>query len=337
MVSHQALNLGSLVRIQAPQHRKDLTMSQFKNLKIFTGNANRPLAEEIAKFLKTPLGVAEVKHFADGETWVEIDENVRGMDVFAVQPTSNPANEHLMELLIMIDALRRASADRITAVIPYYGYARQERKVQPRTPISAKLVADIITAAGANRILALDLHAGQIQGFFNIPVDHLFAMPVILEYIKENIKDDLVIVAPDAGGAERARAYAKKLSVPMAMIDKRRSSPNVSEVMHVVGDVEKMTAVILDDMIDTGGTLVKAAESLIKNGAKAVYACATHAVLSGNAVGMIEESPLKQVVITNSIAWNGNSKKIKVLSIAPLLGEAIKRIHQADSVSSLFI
>jgi ribose-phosphate pyrophosphokinase len=312
-------------------------MSQYKNLKIFSGNANQPLAEEIAKSLKTPLGEAEVKHFADGETWVEIGENVRGMDVFIIQPTSRPVNEHLMELLIMIDALKRSSADRITAVIPYFGYARQERKVQPRTPISAKLVADLITAAGANRVLSLDLHAGQIQGFFNIPVDHLFAMPVLLDYIKKNLQDDLVIVSPDAGGTERARAYAKKLSVPMAMIDKRRASPNVSEVMHVVGEVEGKTAIILDDMIDTGGTLVKAAESLIKNGAKACFACATHAVFSGSAIENINNSPLKEVIVTNSIPVDGKSAKIKTLSVAPLLGEAIKRIHQADSVSSLFI
>ncbi|MBI2092660.1 MAG: ribose-phosphate pyrophosphokinase [Deltaproteobacteria bacterium] len=312
-------------------------MSQYKNLKIFSGNANRPLAEEIARSLKAPLGEAEVKHFADGETWVEIGENVRGMDVFVIQPTCRPVNEHLMELLIMIDALKRSSADRITAVIPYFGYARQERKVQPRTPISAKLVADLITAAGANRVLALDLHAGQIQGFFNIPVDHLFAMPVLLDYIKKNLQDDLVIVSPDAGGTERARAYAKKLLVPMAMIDKRRASPNVSEVMHVVGEVEGKTAIILDDMIDTGGTLVKAAEALIKNGAKACFACATHAVFSGNAMENISNSPLKDVIVTNSIPMSGKSAKIKTLSVAPLLGEAIKRIHQADSVSSLFI
>ena len=312
-------------------------MAQYKNLKIFSGNANKPLAEEIAKFLGTQLGQAEVKRFADGETWVELDENVRGMDVFIIQPTSRPVNEHLMELLIMVDALKRSSADRITAVIPYYGYARQERKVQPRTPISAKLVADLLEAAGVNRILSVDLHAAQIQGFFNIPVDHLFATPVLLEYIKKNIKDDIVIVAPDAGGTERARSYAKKPAVPMAMIDKRRSSPNVSEVMHVIGEVDGKTAIIMDDMIDTGGTLVKAAEALVKNGAKAVYACATHAVFSENAMEKIENSGLKEVVVTNTILHTAEAKKVKMLSIAPLLGEAIKRIHQADSVSSLFI
>lgn len=311
-------------------------MSQFKNLKIFTGNANKPLAEEIAKCLKMPLGSAEVKHFSDGETWVEIGENVRGMDVFVIQPTSQPANEHIMELLIMIDAVRRSSADRITAVIPYYGYARQERKVQPRTPISAKLVADLLAASGVNRILALDLHAGQIQGFFNIPVDHLYATPVLFDYIKE-IKDDIVIVAPDAGGAERARAFAKKLDAPMAMIDKRRQAPNVSEVMNVVGEVENKTAILIDDMIDTGGTLVKAAEAVMKARAKAVYACATHAVFSGSAVEKIENSVIKEVAVTNSIICSKSSRKIRVLSVAPLLAEAIKRIHQADSVSSLFI
>ncbi len=313
-------------------------MSQFRNLKVFSGNANRPLAEEISKYLGIPLGNSEVKTFSDGETWVEIGENVRDLDIFLIQPTSNPANEHLMELLIMVDALKRSSAGRITAVVPYYGYARQERKVKPRTPISAKLVADLLTVSGVNRILALDLHAGQIQGFFNIPVDHLYANVVLVEYIRENIRDDVVIVAPDAGGAERSRAYAKKLGVPMAMIDKRRPTPNVSEVMHVVGDVENRTAVIVDDMIDTGGTLVKAAEALIKKGAKAVHACATHAVLSGPAIERIDGcAVLKEVVVTNSISWKGTSKKIKTLSVAPLLGEAIRRIHNADSVSSLFI
>jgi len=313
-------------------------MSQFRNLKVFSGNANRPLAEEISKYLGIPLGNSEVKTFSDGETWVEIGENVRDLDIFLIQPTSNPANEHLMELLIMVDALKRSSAGRITAVVPYYGYARQERKVKPRTPISAKLVADLLTVSGVNRILALDLHAGQIQGFFNIPVDHLYANVVLVEYIRENIRDDVVIVAPDAGGAERSRAYAKKLGVPMAMIDKRRPTPNVSEVMHVVGDVENRTAVIVDDMIDTGGTLVKAAEALIKKGAKAVHACATHAVLSGPAIERIDGcAVLKEVVVTNSISWKGTSKKIKILSVAPLLGEAIRRIHNADSVSSLFI
>lgn len=336
--SHQALNLGSMVRIHPPQQKKiKRYMHHFKDLKIFSGSANRPLAEEIASYLGVKLGAADVKHFSDGETWVEIGENVRGLDVFLIQPTCRPANEHLMELLIMVDAIKRSSAGRITAVIPYYGYARQERKVQPRTPISAKLVADLLTAAGVDRVLTLDLHAGQIQGFFNIPVDHLFAMPVSLDYIKKNVPNHLVVVSPDAGGAERARAYAKKLSSPMAMIDKRRPSPNVSEVMNVVGDVKDRTAVIVDDMIDTGGTLVKAAEALLKNGAKAVYACATHGVFSGSAYEKIETSCLKEVAVTNSIPLSGRSSKVRVLSVAPLLGEAIKRIHQADSVSSLFV
>jgi len=333
-----------LVRIQAPQQKnrrwanfRNKLMAHFKNLKIFSGNANRALAEDICKHLGVEIGRAEVKRFSDGETWVELGENVRGMDVFIVQPTSFPANEHLMEMLIMIDALKRSSADRITAVMPYYGYARQERKVQPRAPISAKLVADLITAAGVHRALCVDLHAGQIQGFFNIPVDHLFATPVLLEYLKKNVQDDLVIVSPDAGGTERARAYAKKLDVPMAMIDKRRSAPNVSEVMNVIGEVQDRTAIIVDDMIDTAGTLVKAAEGLAKSGAKAVYACATHAVLSGNAVERIEGSVLEQVIVTNSIAHGKLSGKIKALSIASLLGEAIKRIHQSESVSSLFV
>lgn len=312
-------------------------MTQYKSLKIFSGNANRILAEEIAEHLGVPVGKAGVKHFADGESWVELGENVRGMDVFIIQPTSNPANEHIMELLVMVDAVKRSSADRITAVIPYYGYGRQERKVQPRTPISAKLVADLLTAAGVNRILTVDLHAGQIQGFFNIPVDHLFATPVLLEYLQKNIVDDLVMISPDTGGTERARAYAKKLGVPMAMIDKRRPAPNVSEVMNVIGDVQGKTSIIVDDMIDTAGTLVKASEALVKNGAKAVYACATHAVLSGSAVERIESSALKEVIVTNTICLKNNSRKIRILSVAPLLGEAIKRIHQADSVSSLFV
>lgn len=315
-------------------------MANFKNLKVFTGNANPELASEIAEYLGIPLGDADVKRFSDGETWVEIKDNVRGTDVFVIQPTSHPANEHLMELLIMIDALKRASADRITAVMPYYGYARQERKVQPRTPISAKLVADLITAAGANRVLSVDLHAGQIQGFFNIPFDHLYAKPVLLEYLQKNVADNVVMVAPDAGGAERARSYGKGLKAPLAMIDKRRSSPNVSAVMHVIGDVEGKTAVIIDDMIDTAGTMVKAAESLKKNGAKAVCACCTHPVLSGPAIERIEGSVIKEVVVTNTIRLNGAAAKcgkIKVLSIAKLLGEAIRRINNADSVSSLFI
>jgi len=310
------------------------------NLKIFTGNANRPLAEAICSNLDIRLGNSLVTKFSDGETWVEINENVRGADVFVIQPTSYPANEHLMELLIMIDALKRASADRITAVIPYYGYARQDRKISPRTPISSKLVADLITSAGANRILTMDLHAGQIQGFFNIPVDHLYAKPVQIDYLQKAFTDVLVIVSPDAGGAERARSYAKLLNSPMAMIDKRRSKPNESEVMHIIGDVESRKAVIIDDIIDTGGTIVKAAEALTKEGATAVYACCTHPVLSGKAVENIESSCIKELIVTDTIGLGKNaaaSSKIKVLTVSKLLGEAIRRIHAADSVSSLFV
>lgn len=309
-------------------------------LKLFSGNANRPLAEAIAKELKTTLGDSVVTKFADGETWVEINENVRGSDVFIIQPTSYPVNDYLMELLVMIDAMKRASADRITAVIPYYGYARQDRKVSPRTPISGKLVADLLTASGAHRILTMDLHAGQIQGFFNIPVDHLYAKPVLVEYLKKTYRNNLVLVSPDAGGAERTRSFAKFLDAPMAMIDKRRAKPNESEVMHVIGDVSGRRAVIVDDIIDTGGTIVKAAIALKKEGATAVSTCSTHAVLSGNAVENIEASCIEEMVVTDTIQMSGKakaSKKIKVLSVADLLAEAIKRIHAADSVSSLFI
>lgn len=311
------------------------------NLRLLSGNSNRSLAEAIATYLKRKLCVATVSGFSDGETWVEIQENVRGADVFVIQSTCHPANEHIMEMLIMIDALKRASADRITAVIPYYGYARQDRKVSPRTPISSKLVADLITAAGANRVLTMELHAGQIQGFFDIPVDHLFAKPVLIDYVKERFpRERVVIVAPDAGGAERARSFAKLLDVPMALIDKRRPRPNVSEVMNIVGDVEGRNAVIVDDIIDTGGTMVKAAEALMASKAASVCACATHAVLSGSAIKMIGESMIEELIVTDTIPINNNSpesKKIKVLSVAPLLGEAIKRIHDADSVSSLFV
>lgn len=310
------------------------------NIKVFSGNANVPLASSIAKALEMKLGACVVKKFSDGETWVEINENVRGQDVFVIQPTSTPANQYLMELLIMIDALKRASADRITAVIPYYGYARQDRKVLPRTPISSKLVADLLTAAGANRILTMELHAGQIQGFFNIPVDHLFAKPVLIEYIQKTFTDGLVIVSPDAGGAERARSFGKLLNAPMAMIDKRRSKPNESEVMHIIGDVKGRKAVIVDDIIDTGGTLMKAAEAIKNEGATDVYACCTHPVLSGKAVENLEASCIKELIVTDTIQLTETaaaSKKIKVLSVAKLLAEAIKRIHAADSVSSLFV
>jgi len=308
-------------------------------LRIFTGNSNTELAQRICDQLGTPLGKSVVSTFSDGEIHVEIDESVRGMDVFVIQSISFPVNDNLMELLILIDALKRASADGITAVMPYYGYARQDRKVLPRAPISAKLVADLITTAGASRILTVDLHAGQIQGFFNIPVDHLFAAPVLLSYLKQ-LKDDLVIVSPDAGGVERARAYAKRLDASLAIIDKRRESPNVSQVMNIIGDVEGMTAILVDDMVDTGGTLVRAANALIDKGAKAVYACCTHPVFSGKAVQIISESPIHEMIVTDTIPLKEEAQacsKIKVISIASLLADAIRRIYEDDSVSCLFV
>jgi ribose-phosphate pyrophosphokinase len=315
-------------------------MQPREEITIFSGSANLPLAKEICEYLKVPMGKADVKRFSDGEIWVEIDENVRGKDVFVVQSTSHPANEHLMELLIMVDALKRASAERITAVIPYYGYARQDRKVAPRTPISSKLVADLITAAGVNRVVSVDLHAGQIQGFFDIPFDHLYAMPILLEYIRENLINDVVIVTPDAGGTERARAYAKRLESTLAMIDKRRSRPNESEVMNVIGEVKGKTAIIVDDMVDTAGTLTQAAAALKDRGASKVYACITHGVLSGKALERIKGSVIEELVITDTIRPQESvfkCDKIKILSMAQLLGEAINRINHSDSVSSLFV
>ncbi len=308
-------------------------------LKVFTGNANPDLAKEICAFLCIPLGSAVIKRFSDGEVNVEIRDNVRGVDVFIIQPTSPPVNDHLMELLILMDGLKRASAKRVTAVLPYYGYARQDRKVLPRAPITAKLVADLLTAAGVSRLLTMDLHAGQIQGFFNIPVDHLYSAPVMLEHIKANYGDDTVIVSPDAGGVERARAFAKRLSASLAIIDKRRLTPNVAEVMNIIGEVEGMTAILLDDMVDTAGTLAQSADALRRKGAKHVYACATHAVLSGSAIERLEKSEIEELVVTNTIPLGPKAacKKIRVLSVAPLLGEAIKRIHFQDSVSSLFV
>jgi ribose-phosphate pyrophosphokinase len=309
-------------------------------LRLFSGSSNLPLAEEIAEFLKIPLGICEIRTFSDGEIFVEIKENVRGRDVFVIQSTSSPVNNHLMEVLIMIDALKRASANRITAVLPYYGYARQDRKVTPRTPISAKLVADLITAAGGNRVVCMDLHAGQIQGFFNIPVDNLYAMPVLLDYIVQNLKNDIVIVAPDSGGVERAREFAERLNSSLAIIDKRRTGPNIAEIMNIIGDVKDKKAIIVDDIVDTGGTLVKAADALINKGAERVYACCTHPVLSGNAVEKIENSSIEEIIVTNTIPLNKRalaSKKIASLSVARILGEAIKRIHNNESVSSLFI
>lgn len=309
-------------------------------IKIFSGNSNRLLAEELCEFIGVPIGQASVKTFSDGEISVEIQENVRGKHVFIVQSTCSPVNDNLMELLIMIDAMKRASAGLITAVIPYYGYARQDRKAAPRTPITAKLTADLITAAGATRVLSMDLHAGQIQGFFNIPVDHIYAMPISLKYIKEKMGDDIVVVSPDAGGVERARAFAKRLGSSLAIIDKRRTGPNVAEVMHIIGDVEGRVVLIVDDMVDTAGTLTQAAKALAENGAKKICASCTHPVLSGPAIERISNSHIEEMVVTNSIPLSENGKKcdkITVLSVAPLLGEAIKRIHSDDSVSSLFI
>jgi ribose-phosphate pyrophosphokinase len=311
----------------------------FSWLRIFTGNSNIDLVQKISEQLNTPIGKSVVKNFSDGETNVEIDESVRGMDVFVIQSICAPVNNNLMELLILIDALKRASARRITAVLPYYGYARQDRKVSPRAPISAKLVADLITTAGASRILTVDLHAGQIQGFFNIPVDHLFAAPVVLDYMK-NIRNDIVVVSPDAGGVERARAYAKRLNTSLAIIDKRRESPNVSQVMNIIGDVNGMSAVLVDDMVDTAGTLVRGAYALIEKGAKAVYACCTHPVLSGRAVQVLMESPIEEMIVTDTIPLREEAKacsKIKVLSISSLLAEAIRRIYEDESVSDLFV
>ena len=310
------------------------------NLKILSGNSNIQLAQAICKGLDISLGKANVNNFSDGEIQVEIKDNVRGMDVFVVQSTCTPVNRSLMELLIMMDAIKRASAERITAVIPYYGYARQDRKVAPRVPITAKLVADLITTAGANRILTIDLHAGQIQGFFNIPVDHLYSAPVIVEFIKEKYTDNLVIVSPDAGGVERARAFAKRLGANLAIIDKRRPQPNESNIMNIIGDIEDKTALLLDDMVDTAGTLTQSANALIEKGATKVVACCAHPVLSGQAVEKINQSALQELVVTDTIPLTKEAQscsKIVVLSVAELLGEAIKRIHSNDSVSSLFV
>lgn len=306
---------------------------------LFSGNANRALSQEIADHLGVPLGEAEVSRFADGEILVQIFENVRGADVFVIQPTCRPVNENLMELLVIIDALKRASAWRITAVMPYYGYGRQDRKVQPRVPITAKLVADLLTAAGVHRVVTMDLHAGQIQGFFTTPVDHLYAAPVLLRYFQERMLGEAVVVSPDAGGVERARAFAKRLDTSLAFIDKRRTGPNEARVMHIVGEVEGRDVIIVDDMIDTGGTLTQAVPALLEKGAKRIFASCTHPVLSGAAVERIEESALEEVVVTNTIPLSEgrHSKKLSVLSVAPLLGEAISRIHKDESVSRLFV
>ncbi len=310
-------------------------------IRVFSGNSNQPLAGKICDSLGVPLGNARVKTFSDGEVMVEIAENVRGRDVYVVQSTCAPTNNNLMELLVMTDALKRASAATITAVMPYYGYARQDRKAAPRTPISAKLVADLITTAGIDRVVTVDLHAGQIQGFFNIPVDNLYAVPVIHSYIKERFSgQEIVMVSPDAGGTERARAFAKRLECPMAIIDKRRTGPNVAEVMHLIGDVKGKIAVILDDMIDTAGTLTQAAKALKENGAVSIFACATHGVLSGPAIDRINNSEIEELLLTDTIPLGEKSEmtnRIRVLTVAPLLAEAIRRIHEDESVSSLFV
>src|SRR5919106_5412637 len=309
-------------------------------LKIFSGSAHTALTEEIAEFLGVQVGHARLQRFPDTEVSFQIDENIRGTDVFVVQPTCADVDRHLVELCVMIDAFRRSSASRITAVIPYYGYARQDRKDKPRVPISAKLVANLLTAAGANRVLTMDLHKAQIQGFFDIPVDHLFAAPVIIEYCSRLEYPALTIVSPDAGGAERARAYAKRLDAELAIVDKRRTEDGTAEVMNVIGDVAGRTCILQDDIIDTAGTIQKAAGALKANGASRVFACAVHGVLSGPAIERIEKSPLDQLIVTNTIPLRGeaqNCKKIVVLSVARLLGQAIRSIHEETSVSSLFV
>lgn len=311
-----------------------------EGMAIFTGNSNPVLAKKICKYLSCPLGGAEVKTFSDGEIQIEIIENVRLKDVFVLQSTCSPVNDNLVELLLMIDAFKRSSARRITVVIPYFGYARQDKKVAPRVPISAKLVADMITLAGADRIITMDLHAGQIQGFFNIPVDNLFAAPVLIDYIRSNFRDGLVVVSPDAGGVERARAFAKRLNTDLAIIDKRRDAPNQAKAMAVIGDVTDKVAVILDDMTDTAGTLTEAAEAVIHAGAREIHACCAHAVLSGPAIDRISNSVLKSLVVTDTIPLKENAAacdKIKVLTISQLVGEAIIRSFRGDSVTSLFV
>jgi ribose-phosphate pyrophosphokinase len=307
-------------------------------LRIVTGNSNPKLAEEICDHLGISLGRARIDRFSDGETLVELGESVRGTDTFVIQSIAHPVNDNLMELLVIIDALRRASARRITAVMPYYGYARQDRKNKPRVPITARLVADLLTAVGANRVLTMDLHAGQIQGFFNIPVDNLYASPIILPHIREKFRE-VVIVAPDAGGVPRARAYASRLNAGLALIDKRRAESNQAEAMHLIGEVRGKNAVILDDMVDTGGTLVEAARTLVDNGASSVHACCTHAILSGPAVERLNQSPFGSVVVTDTLPQRperGNITNLKVLSSARLFAEAIKSIHNEDSISLLF-
>jgi ribose-phosphate pyrophosphokinase len=309
---------------------------------VFSGNSNKPLAQEICDYLQVPLGKCDVGRFSDGEIQIEIGENVRGRDVFLVQSTNTPVNDHLMELLIMIDAAKRASASSITAVVPYFGYARQDRKVAPRVPITARLIADMIKTAGADRFLSMELHAGQIQGFFDMPSDHLYAAPVLLEHARRRFPDpnELVVISPDAGGVERARAYAKRLGCTLAIVDKRRTKPNVAEVMNLIGDVKGKTALILDDMVDTAGTLTQAAKAVLEHGARRVVAYAVHPVLSGPAIARLEESVLEELVVTNTIQLAERAracKKINQLSVGRVFGEAIRRIYHADSLSSLFV
>ncbi|CAA7599892.1 ribose-phosphate diphosphokinase [Acididesulfobacillus acetoxydans] len=309
-----------------------------KELKIFCGNANRDLAGEICEYLSVPLGESKVLRFQDGEISIAINESVRGADIFVVQPTCAPTNDNIMELLIMIDALKRASARRITAVMPYYGYARQERKARARDPITAKLMANVITTAGADRVVTMDLHAPAIQGFFDIPVDHLPGVPILAEYFREKELADLVVVSPDLGGVTRARSLAERIGASIAIIDKRRPEPNVSEIMHVIGELEGKNAIMIDDIIDTAGTIAQGARALRERGAKEVYACCTHAVLSGRAIERLADSVINEVVVTNTIPLSEDKRidKLKVLSVAPLLGEAIVRIHEDLSVSKLF-
>ena len=310
----------------------------FQHLKIFSGNANRPLAEDICRYLGVQMGEAHVGRFADGEINVQIDENVRGCDCYVIQPTCRPVNENMIELLIMIDALRRASAGRITAVVPYFGYARADRKTAPRVPISSKLMANLITTSGANRVITMDLHAAQIQGFFDIPVDHLYAAPIILDYVRKKGLKNLCVVSPDVGGVERARAFAKRLNAQLVIIDKRRPRPNEASVYNIIGDVAGKNCIILDDMVDTGGTLTKVAGKIREKGATTVYAACVHGVLSGAATDLVEKSALEEMILTDSIPVHSlQGGKIKVLSIAPLMGEAIARNHQGKSISALFV
>jgi ribose-phosphate pyrophosphokinase len=319
---------------------KPVLAMNYERIKIFSGTANPALAADVCECLGIEPGEVDVKPFSDGEIQVQILENVRGVDAFAIQPTCTPVETHLFELLLMIDAMKRASAGRITAVLPYYGYARQDRKDRPRVPISAKLIASLLERAGADRILSLDLHAAQIQGFFDIPVDHLFASPVMIEHFRATALPNLTVVSPDAGGVERARAFAKRLNAPLAIIDKRREQANVAEVMNIIGDVRGRSCIMVDDLIDTAGTLVKGAEALLSAGAESVSACATHPVLSGAAVKRIEESAIKEVVVTNSIPLKEEARRcerIRVLSVAPLLARAIQSIHEGGSISTLFV